>query len=303
MELDTLMNPVADVPLRVLRGGAIADGPIHALIRTCCEGAVEPDADVVLESTPDIVVVASRDDGEPIALYALSIGTGVLEFIGVDPAWRRLGAGTALEAHLVTAGRQRGWESIRTRSMLNERNVAGVGFLDDRGWTALPGGIRMSRGLHDLPPIRVPDGFAIRTYRPGDAEGCIRILNAAFPHGPEWTGDEFEREYLAAPHFTPGSLFLAVRDGVLVGTATAACGHHDGRDRARLHWVAVMPGYARRGLGRALSLRALHHMRTLGYEEATLGTMEWLPGAAELYRSLGFRDLYRHAMPYHKRLL
>jgi ribosomal protein S18 acetylase RimI-like enzyme len=65
--------------------------------------------------------------------------------------------------------------------------------------------------------------------------------------------------------------------------------------RSRVHLianVAVHPDYRRRGIGRALTTRALHHLRRVGDTRAWLQVREDNRVAYDLYRSLGFEERF-----------
>ena len=286
----------------VLHGHMIRDERIETFIHECCSEAWGFDPKVVTATEPDLLGIAENDHGQPVGMYALAIGTGVVEFLGVPSEYRRCGVGTFLESHMVAYARRLGWKFIRTRPMLDSRNEASIAFLNSTGWKEMLGSIRMWRNLVDIPRVDTPDGCTIRPYRSGDDGEFIHILKEAFVGAPEWTTEDLKREYLDSPHFAGDRLLFAVCDGKPVGTATAWTGHHEGREVAGLDWVAVLPTYQRRGIGRALSIQALHFMQTHGYEEVVLDTREWLASAVRLYHRLGFRDVFRFGIPFFKQL-
>ena len=80
------------------------------------------------------------------------------------------------------------------------------------------------------------------------------------------------------------------RTGVsqVVGTVTWADRGRPPEVKAAVHWLAVLPGYRRRGIGRLL-LETLHQACwDAGHREIFLETHVAWAGAARLYQSLGY---------------
>ncbi len=292
---------------------AVSDADLGFLAKRCAEGAEgleAPEGEAVarLRETQavDAGALALAVCGKtPVGMCAVGLpGEGdaaVLRFLGVCSGWRRRGVGSALEAHAVGLARRHGRSTIRTGTTLNSRNEVGVCFLAHAGWRPSSGaGIRMWRNLEDLPPVEMPSGYTVRTYRPGDEAAFVRIKNAAFAGenggGRDWTVADFEKAYLRAPCFHPERVFFAVYDGEPVGTTTAWTATHEGREVGLIHWVAVAPSHRQKGLGWALNVQTLHKLSALGYRKAILNTSERLASAVRLYYRLGFRDFCRRAV-------
>lgn len=87
-----------------------------------------------------------------------------------------------------------------------------------------------------------------------------------------------------------GELFLAMRDGGVVGT----CGIHRTDDGVyELIKLTVVEAERGRGLARRLTERALAWARTAGARRVCLYSNSRLTGALRLYESMGFRHLPR----------
>jgi mycothiol synthase len=159
--------------------------------------------------------------------------------------------------------------------------------------------MRMTRSLIDLPPIATPEGYRLRSYRPGDEEGWVNLVNAAFSTEKRTfeplVRESFEREFPVSKGESREWILLAERieDGALAGTTAAWEAEFEGRRMGLVHWVAVDPAHRGRRLGEALLAAALHAMRGRGHTEAFLNTNPALASAVKLYERLGFVPVER----------
>ena len=233
-----------------------------------------------------------REDGELAGFAHLSWGDPAGEGSGelaVHPAHRGRGLGLALARALVTGGGGRPVQLWAHGDLpAAARLAAAAGFTRGRAlW-------RMHRSLR--PPLDVPhlaEGITVRTFIPGrDEAGWLKLNNRAFASHPEqgrWAGadlDQREQE----PWFDQAGFFLAERDGALVGfhwtkIHAAAAG---GQPVGEVYVIGVDPAERGTGLGRALTLIGLHHLRDRGISGVMLYVDETNPAAVRLYRSLGF---------------
>lgn len=236
----------------------------------------------------------------------------------VHPAHRRHGAGRRLAEAALTesGGRLRLWaHGDRPEAA---RLAASLGFTRVRSlW-------QMRRSLLEpLPAVTLPTGIRLRAFQPGADEKAWLTVNArAFAHHPEqgsWTMDDLllrEREQW----FDPDGFFLAVRDADRNDVAAPGGGASDdggapeaggGGRLAGFHWtkvhgdrdpgashgheaigevyvVGIDPSEQGGGLGRALTLAGLEHLRDRGLSQVMLYVDEDNPSAIRLYGSLGF---------------
>jgi len=166
------------------------------------------------------------------------------------------------------------------------------------------------RQLDDrLPAPRLPDGYRVRSVRPGEMAERAAIHRAAWR--PKWIGSlqvppvdlgdgesgmTTERyELIAAtwPYQRDLDQVVEAADGTL---AASALGWYDEVNQVGLlEPVGTDPRYARQGLGAAASLACLHAMRDAGATMAVVcprGDAAY-PVPRALYHQIGFRDAGR----------
>ncbi|MEW9554530.1 mycothiol synthase [Nonomuraea sp. NPDC050783] len=154
---------------------------------------------------------------------------------------------------------------------------------------------QMRRSLFaPLEPYTLPEGVRLRTFVPGqDEEAWLKVNAAAFAHHPEqgaWTADDLlrrERE----PWFEPEGFFLAFRGDRLAGfhwTKIHGSSDHGHEPLGEVYVVGVDPSQQGTGLGKALTLAGLAHLRARGLGQAMLYVDEANTPAIRLYEALGF---------------
>ena len=202
----------------------------------------------------------------------------------VHPAHRRRGYGGELARAMLTE------TGDRLRLWAHGGSPAATALAASLGLERVRTLMKMRRPLADpLPDVTLPVGVRVRAFEVGrDERNWIALNRRAFADHPEQgalTLDDLtgrERE----PWFDPAGFFLAERDdGTLVGFHWTKV-HDD--TTGEVYVVGVDPSAQGTGLGRALTLAGLRHLRSLGLSQVMLYVDEDNAGAVRLYETLGF---------------
>jgi mycothiol synthase len=242
-------------------------------------------------------LLATRPDGSVVAYAHLDVTDaveGASAELAVDPDHRRHGLGRRLVEELIRLtpdGRLRLWAHGEQAGAA--QLATGLGFSSVRVlW-------QMRRSLFaPLPRPRVPEGITIAPFQVGKDESAWLDLNAqAFVDLPDqggWTLDDLERR-LHEPWFSAEGFLMAWAGGGLAGFHWTKVHGRVGEDHAHHHHpigevyvVAVDPHWRGTGLGRALTLLGLHHLRSLDLSQAMLYVDATNTAAISLYERLGF---------------
>ena len=272
----------------------------------------------------DVRHLLGRVDGTLAAyghLDVTDVVAGASAELAVSPAFRTQGVGRRLVEHLIREspdGRLRLWAHGEHSGA--SPLAAAMGFTRSRTL------FQMRRSLYAALPDPVwPDGVSLRSFLPGlDDDEVVRLNARAFVDLPDqgsWTLDDLHvRMY--EPWFDPEGFLIAeevVPEGprivgfhwTKVHGADSHHHEHDGdqddsdqehshhehsRDAAphghepvgEVYVVGVDPDHQGRGLGRALTLAGLQHLRALGLPDAMLYVDARNTSAISLYTSLGF---------------
>lgn len=224
----------------------------------------------------------------------------------IHPGRRRQGLGRALIGELGSAA---GGHALRLWA--HGDLPAAAGLARATGFERFRALWQMRRPLGgSLDPPALPAGRTLRTFVPGqDEDEWLSLNTRAFAQHPEqgsWTRHDLdlrERE----PWFDPAGFFLAERDGRLAGFHWTKVHPPEEREgppspeAGEVYVVGVDPAEQGTGLGRALTLAGLHHLRDLGLTEVLLYVDEDNAPAIRLYEALGFTRaridaMYRRAV-------
>ena len=98
----------------------------------------------------------------------------------------------------------------------------------------------------------------------------------------------FERNYTKDPLFDPSYLCLIWHGELPVAAAGAWHCTIDGEEWGMVQWVGVIDKERGKGLGKVVTLAALHRLKERGFTRAMLGTHPWRVQAIATYLHLGF---------------
>lgn len=222
----------------------------------------------------------------------------------VDPARRRHGVGTALVTELIRRAAASGPPAApRLRLWAHGEQPGAVALAGGLGFTRARELLQMRRSLAEpLPAPRLAAGVVVRPFRVGaDEAEFLRVNNAAFAWHPEQGGWDLEQVTLreAEPWFDPDGFLLAV-DGAdrLLGfhwtkVHGGGAGGHAHEPIGEVYVVGVDPAARGLGLGTALTLAGLRHLRDgrvrgAGLQQVMLYVEADNAAALHVYEELGF---------------
>lgn len=152
-------------------------------------------------------------------------------------------------------------------------------------------------------PHPLPSGYRYRTYSRGDMNAWA-MLEASVG---EFDTAEAAREAFAA-RYLPHESDLATRCWFIVDAQGAPCAtamawyyNERGQHWASLHWVSVSPDHQRKGLGQAITSRAMATFPSVEPgEDVYLHTQTWSYPAIGIYLSQGFYPLIAETFAHHQ---
>jgi mycothiol synthase len=274
----------AEAVLALVEAARLADGvaPLseHGMLRLRYDGSGGGGRDFLIMTDGEIAGYAYLDppsgDGEV---------TGELV---IHPEHRRQGLGQALTGEVAIAA---GGHVLRLWA--HGDLPAAAALARTAGFERFRALWQMRRSLGEpltqpLEGPALPAGRALRTFVPGqDEDEWLKLNGRAFAKHPEqggWTRydlDLRERE----PWFDPAGFFIAERDGRMTGFHWTKV-HNP--TLGEVYVVGVDPDEQGSGLGRALTLAGLRHLRDLGVGQAMLYVDEDNVPAIRMYEGLGF---------------
>ena len=195
---------------------------IRELIAAAREAdGVAPVGDQVLRELPhDRTRHLVALDGDSVVGYldlapATDGGPAMAELV-VHPRWRRRGIGSAMARTALAEG------GSGTRIWAHGNLEPARATAKAVGLTPTRELLQMRRPLTNLPPVTIPAGVRVSTYRgPDDDAELLRVNNAAFAWHPEqsgWTAADIA-ERRGEPWFDAAGLFMAFdeKTGRLLG--------------------------------------------------------------------------------------
>ncbi|MBN2582123.1 MAG: GNAT family N-acetyltransferase [Planctomycetes bacterium] len=176
-----------------------------------------------------------------------------------------------------------------------EQDGAWLAVPDSRTWLQPPQQtpqlrmIRPTSGRTDPPPVRLPDGYAIRQLGDDDIPAYIELLDKT--GFSSWTRERVRRIWGTV---LPEGAFAIVdeRTGRLAATALAQHVPYNTYPRGgQLGWVAADPALRGKGLGEAVIAAATRRLIEVGYEDIYLMTDDFRLPAIAVYLKLGWQPV------------
>lgn len=140
--------------------------------------------------------------------------------------------------------------------------------------------------LNALPQVRLPSGYSLRTYRPGDEGRFYEVMAIA-----GWSGWNDEKLQPWLPRILLDGWFMIVDDtsGQIAATAMALRDRSEfGSVGGELGWLASDLAHAGKGLGMAVSAAVTARLIQEGYRHIHLYTEHWRLAALKTYLKLGY---------------
>jgi len=124
-----------------------------------------------------------------------------------------------------------------------------------------------------------------------------RAFARAMPGILSWDAADFAAEFLDKPWWSPDRIWFAVAHDaatggtIPVGTIALADRGTGAHTLPAVHWLAVLPRWRRRGVGRLLIEALEERCWEQGHREIFLETHEGWTAARQLYEDLGYRPV------------
>jgi ribosomal protein S18 acetylase RimI-like enzyme len=214
----------------------------------------------------------------------------------VAPAERGRGIGSALARWTWTIARSSGRDTVG--QTISDTEDAARALFHSLGYERGHTSWILRIGTEKEPPSpRLPDGFALRPYRPGvDERQMFDVIETAFS---AWEGrepntfEDWRAQFVDRDEVRPELQVLATEGDRLVGVAINYDYAED--DEGWIQQLAVHPPHQGRGLGRALLLESFRRFHRIGRKSCGL-TTDSRTGALGLYEHVGMyvRKSYTH---------
>jgi len=158
--------------------------------------------------------------------------------------------------------------------------------------------LQLSKMLISRPDVAEVAGVRLRTYSgPEDIADWLNLRHRAFARLKvgvrQWMPADFESEFLAKWWWRPERMWFAeaatpATAAQVVGSITLAMRGDEPVATPVIHWLAVLPAWRRRGIGRLLVTALEAHAWDAGHRRIYLETHTAWTAAVELYTKLGY---------------
>lgn len=219
--------------------------------------------------------------------------------LAVHPNARSKGWGRRLVDGLLAKGESRFWAHGDLPAA--QALAASAGLSPARTLLILrlhPGAVRQDRGYLPAGSEAESSPPTIRTATPADYDGIIEVNARAFTSHPEQGAmdrPDFERR-ASSDWFDPEGLFVAERDGRVVGFHWTKIERDNSTATGEVYVVGVDPDEQGTGLGTALTAHGIDHMLNAGVDAIDLYVEGDNSPALAVYHRLGFTEHARDTL-------
>lgn len=161
--------------------------------------------------------------------------------------------------------------------------------------------LQMRKVLTSEPPEVVLEGITVRTFESDDnIEQWLAVRNEAFAREPvgvrAWTRRDFDAEIRSSWWWQTDRIWYAYPTSGppvvrAIGTVTLAMRGTPELCNPAVHWLAVLPKWRRRGVGRLLMNVLERYCWRNGWHEIRLETHSAWNRAVRLYLQLGYERM------------
>jgi mycothiol synthase len=240
----------------------------------------------------DSHLVATKDD--MVAGYAHLDLTDAVEGpsaeLVIAPRFRKSGIGSELLKSLTETPKLRLWSH---GDLPGAKNLA-----LSNGFTRVRTVIQMRRSLTDPIP-EIDPNIPIRSFLPGiDNHAWLELNNRSFTSHPEqsnWSERDLEIRTKES-WFNPSGFLISEIDNQLAGFCWTKVHGGDHDPIGEIYVMGVHPKFQGRGIGRAVTIAGLKHLRYQGIFSAMLYVDEKNGAAIKLYKSVGFTEWGRDVL-------
>lgn len=162
--------------------------------------------------------------------------------------------------------------------------------------------LQLTRKLIDRPAVPAIADVRLRHYAgPEDIAIWLDLRRRAFARQKvgvrDWDASDFEREFLQKSWWRPGAMWFAETQPLLhpataVGTVTLARRGDPPEGKPVVHWLAVLPSFRRRRIGRLLMAALEAAAWDAGGRQIWLETHSQWDEATRLYEALGYEPAH-----------
>jgi ribosomal protein S18 acetylase RimI-like enzyme len=156
------------------------------------------------------------------------------------------------------------------------------------------GPLRSMNILRDLPQVADLIELCFSSTMDEDGQSFLQEMRRASRDNNflRWAGQVLDSASL------PLAGFVWEEDGRIIGNASIVPQNYKGKKILLVANIATHPDFRRRGIGRALTERALQHARQRGAREIWLHVRDDNPTAIKIYTDLGFVERARRTIYY-----